>query len=316
MSEQEPVQTATATQPKAVPEGYMTWKEYWTKAHNQPWRREPEIEEERQAYLTERRAIQPDIAKGVYPLKDIKLNRADVEWLLATHESGGIVGPVEWSDLHQRHRQGLDLRGAHFEPLENLSWLPLARLRGAFDHNLAEFPYPWYVPSEEAREAAAVDLDGVILELTHVEGASLDGAYLRGAMIAGSEFRESSLNRVHLEGAILDRTGLEMCNLVEAQFTRAYLDKVHFERAILSDANLAGASVLRTFFDAGTVLDGLRLRDDQNGEVSFLDMRWNEANLAVTDWSRMTRGFLGLRRRFEAIVLGNERVARKSKKPF
>jgi len=47
------------------PEGYQTWNEYWTKEHNQPWRTEPEIDDERQRYLAKRRAIQPDIEKGV-----------------------------------------------------------------------------------------------------------------------------------------------------------------------------------------------------------------------------------------------------------
>src|SRR5438552_18969585 len=58
------------------------WKEYW-KAKGQPWRTEPEVDLERQAFLTERRSITPDIEKGIYPFKDIKLSRADVEWLLA-----------------------------------------------------------------------------------------------------------------------------------------------------------------------------------------------------------------------------------------
>jgi hypothetical protein len=43
------------------------------------WRTEPEIDEERRRYLVERRAIRPDIEKGIYPFKDEKLDRADVE---------------------------------------------------------------------------------------------------------------------------------------------------------------------------------------------------------------------------------------------
>ena len=77
------------------------WKTYW-KAQGEPWRTEPEIEPERQKYLAERRSITPDIWKGIYPFKDIKLTRADIEWLLATHESGGVQGPVDWSDHSQR----------------------------------------------------------------------------------------------------------------------------------------------------------------------------------------------------------------------
>src|SRR5437762_4393238 len=88
---------------------YDAWKVYWQE-QNQPWRTEPEIDKERQVYLNERRCIPPDIKQCVYPFKDIKLSRADVEWLLATHEVGR--GPVDWSDKTQRMRDGLDLRGA------------------------------------------------------------------------------------------------------------------------------------------------------------------------------------------------------------
>ncbi len=54
----------------------------------QLWRTEPEIDTERQRYLAERRAIAPDIEQGIYPFRGIKLSRADVEWLLATHAHG------------------------------------------------------------------------------------------------------------------------------------------------------------------------------------------------------------------------------------
>jgi len=85
------------------------WKAYW-KAQGQPWRTEPEIDIKRQAYLTEQRAITPDIQQGLYPFKHEKLNRADIEWLLVTHENGR--GPVDWDDESQHKRMGLDLRGA------------------------------------------------------------------------------------------------------------------------------------------------------------------------------------------------------------
>lgn len=93
---------------------------YW-EAQGQPWRTECEIYAKRQAYLSKRRAIVPDIEKGVYPFINISLSRADVEWLLATHENG--QGPVDWSDEQQRDRKGLDLRGASLSRID-LSNLP------------------------------------------------------------------------------------------------------------------------------------------------------------------------------------------------
>ncbi len=100
------------------------WKAYWGK-QGQLWRTEPEIDTERQKYLAEQRAIVPNIKQGIYPFKDVepKLTRADVEWLLATHENGR--GPVDWAVEKQRERQGLDLRGALLSGID-LSELPLA----------------------------------------------------------------------------------------------------------------------------------------------------------------------------------------------
>src|SRR5690348_11624601 len=58
------------------------WKTYW-KEQGQPWRTEPEVDVERKKFLTERRKITPNFAQGIYPFKNVKLTRADVEWLLA-----------------------------------------------------------------------------------------------------------------------------------------------------------------------------------------------------------------------------------------
>lgn len=80
--------TETSTLQYTTTSGPEAWKAYW-KAQGQPWRIEPEIEVERQRYLAERRSITPKIEEGIYPFKDIKLTRADVEWLLATHEVWG-----------------------------------------------------------------------------------------------------------------------------------------------------------------------------------------------------------------------------------
>jgi hypothetical protein len=71
------------------------WKAYW-KNLGLPWRHAPEIDAERQLYLDERRRILPDIEQGIYPFRHIKLTRADVEWLLATHENRR--GPIDWTD--------------------------------------------------------------------------------------------------------------------------------------------------------------------------------------------------------------------------
>src|SRR5205823_5472737 len=108
----------------------------------------------------ERRALTPDIEQGMYPFKDIepKLTRADVEWLLATHENGR--GPVDWSDKNQRERNGLDLRGADLREID-LSHLPLARMRSGLtnqERNLTD---------REHRIMAAIHLERATLFKTH-----------------------------------------------------------------------------------------------------------------------------------------------------
>lgn len=111
------------------------WRAYW-QSQGQPWRTEPEIEVTRQEKLAQCRLTVPDIEEGIYPFKKMKLNRADVEWLLATHEGGR--GPVDWNDESQHAREGLDLRGADLRDVD-LKHLPMARLRGALTWQ--EHPY-------------------------------------------------------------------------------------------------------------------------------------------------------------------------------
>jgi len=139
------------------------WKAYW-KTQGQSWRTEPEISSDRQKYLTERRAILPNIEQGIYPFKDIKpkLTRADVEWLLATHEDGR--GPVYWDNPSHRERLGLDLRGADLHG-EDLRHLPLARLQGGLTRD------DWRQASQQQRDMAVIHLEGARLTYAHLEGS-------------------------------------------------------------------------------------------------------------------------------------------------
>src|ERR1700694_2151547 len=109
MTDQDNGQVSTLQRP--ISDDPEAWKTYW-KAQGWPWRTEPEIDTERQEYLAKRRSIKPDWKQGIYPFKDIepKLTRADMEWLLVTHESGR--GPIDWDDENRNRNEGLDLRGA------------------------------------------------------------------------------------------------------------------------------------------------------------------------------------------------------------
>jgi Pentapeptide repeats (8 copies) len=182
-------------QESPVPSGYLTWADYWT-ALGMPWRTEPPIDEARRQYLTACRDVRPHIKLGVYPFRDegggIALNRADVEWLLATHESDGMVGPLDWKDPAQRKRVGLDLRGALLTG-EDLTSLPLARLQGGL------VGYDKRQVSEHEQEMAALHLQGTTLSYAHLEEAVLAHCHLEGA----------ALHRAHLEGANLYGAHLE-----------------------------------------------------------------------------------------------------------
>src|SRR5512135_2020896 len=97
----QPTQQPARVDPQSSPRSAEDWRKLW-QAKGFPWRTEPEIDVKRQEELSKRRTIVPDIEKGIYPFKGMKLSRADVEWLLATHDNGR--GPVDWNDESQRER--------------------------------------------------------------------------------------------------------------------------------------------------------------------------------------------------------------------
>jgi len=211
------------------------WRKFWISQH-QPWRTEPEIDEERQHYLSQRLAIQPDIEHGIYAFKDIQLSRADVEWLLINHENGR--GPISWNDESQRRRDGLDLRGADLKQVD-LSHLPLARILGGLTWD------EWDEAIGQQRSMAAV-----LMQESNLRGAHLEGARFRGA---------------HLEGANLKYTYLEAAQFRYTHFERAnlggaFLDKTDLYRAIISDEKHIGPSLL----------------DIHWGDANLFVMKWSE----------------------------------------
>ena len=256
MSEEEGIQVPAPLRPTTSdPEA---WKVYW-KAQGQPWRTAPEIDAERQKYLAERRSIMPDIEKGIYPFKDIKLGRADVEWLLVTHEKGR--GPVDWNDESQRGRAGVDLRGAYLSQ-EYLSDLPLACMQGGLTF------LDWELATEEQRNMAAV----------RMEQADLNEAQLQGANLGGAQLQQADLNEAQLQGA----------NLGGAQLQQAFLRMAQLQGAFLGEAQLQGAHLRGSDLD-GATLDAVKLSDEIYGSVRLADVRWGDVNLTVVDWEHVTR---------------------------
>lgn len=290
---------ATGDLPRPLAGDRDGWRAYWA-ALGQPWRTEPEIGAERQAYLDALRAATKTSA--VPPFLGISLDRADIEWLLATHEDQGMTGPVDRSDERQReiNRLGLRLHGADLRGAD-LSGLPLDCLVAEVVTSATE-PLPYRrIQGDPLEGGAPLLLDGANLRDTHLRGAYLRGAHLHGADLTGADLRahlnEADLTDANLTGANLSYAVLEKANLVgatltgsnlfhvnawDAQFTRTHLDgldlrqascgKAHFEDADLRGAHLEGADLSNAFLDRADlrgaylnqVLSPLR-RDDLAG---------------------------------------------------
>jgi uncharacterized protein YjbI with pentapeptide repeats len=289
MSEQQSqTATATAVHERPAPEGYASWPAYW-QAQGMPWRTEPEIDEERQRYLTERRSIMPDIEKGVYPFKDVKLDRADVEWLLATHESRATVGPVCWEEEKDKpedeRRVGLDLRGADLHR-RDLRSLPLARLRGGLAFEESRRTAGWQ------DDAAAIHLEESTLHDTHLEGALLKNARLQWVYGIGTRLEHAFLEQSRWDEAYLEHVHMENAHLFRVRFHGAILDRLHLE-----GANLASAQ-----FDATTAIFGARFSSPQHGTAFLIEVNWGGASLNNVNWARVG-------------MLAEERLARHPDRP-
>lgn len=241
---------------QAAHDGFDSWNAYWT-AEGMPWRTEPEVDEARQVYLAERRAVKPDIERSFYPFRDenggIRLTRADIEWLLATHVSKGKRGPVDWGDVYDRERDGVDLRGALLQHVD-LAGLPLARMLGGLGRKERDSA------SVEQRQAAAIHLELANLHDTHFEDAVLSDAHLEGARLAGTfghrtHMERTKLTEAHLEGADCSYARFDEAGLVRAHFEGANLFRAHLDRSDAREAHFAGASLIRTHLE-GAWLDG------------------------------------------------------------
>ncbi len=226
------------------------WRHYW-RTMGQPWRWEPEISEDRQAFLAEHRNITPDVSRGTYPFRGTKLSRADVEWLLATHDDGhwlkeGITARNLGTKL--KIRAGLDLRGADLRSVD-LRRLPLTQLRGGLSSEA------WRSSTEEQREAAAI----------HLEGANLSRA----------DLVEAELRSAHLEGADLSHARLDGASLRGAHLGQP-------------DRKSRPTDLRYCYLDRASTLDNLVEQGRQPGLFSVADIRWGDVNVSVVDWQLVT----------------------------
>jgi uncharacterized protein YjbI with pentapeptide repeats len=259
------------SQPQALlapsTDNHEAWQAYWQEL-GQPWRTEPEIDEERQLYLAECRARPIDAYHGVYPFKHIKLKRADVEWLLATHEDGR--GPVDYYDETQRDRVGIDLRGADLSHA-NLQNLPLARLLGDVTWR------QWFDLSEEQHRMAAIHLEDADLKGAHLEEADLEYAYLQRADLRGAHLEKANLGTTNMQGAYLEGAHLEGADLWLARMDEAFI----------WGTNLAEVNFRETHLHGVHLNNQVILVNEQGVGPRLLDAYMDGTNLAILRWSQV-----------------------------
>jgi uncharacterized protein YjbI with pentapeptide repeats len=268
MTEQAYHNTGTNNHQHPTTNDQAEWRAYW-QTQGQPWRKEPEITEQRQKQLAAKRAIAASVEQSVYPFGGEKLTRADVEWLLITHEQGR--GPVDWSDTEQRDRIGLDLRGADLRGVD-LRHLPLARLRAGIT---------WY-DSEETLTPEHMQAGGAQLER-----ANLREAHLEGAWLGHVNLHLSVLHHVRLETANLEEVNLTKAVLYQAHLENADLHRANLEDAYLFSANLVGAQLQGAFFNAGTTLENTVLGEQKIRFVSLAGAHWGGVDLSVINWRQV-----------------------------
>jgi len=246
------------------------WQRYW-QAQGQPWRIEPEIDAARQYFLIEHRAITPDLDKGIYPFKDVELSRADVEWLLATHENGH--GPLYWHDDVEHGHKGLDLRGADLRGAD-LRNLPLAHMLGGL--NWSE-----RARTPERRNRAAIHMEGAILSGVHLEYAELYMAHFEKADLYMAHLEGSSLRKAHFEEAYLRNAFLG--DISDARSKQDQGGKLYAGAALV----LPAADIRAAFFDNKTDLENISLGNELHGVVRVADTHWEGTNLSVVEWSQI-----------------------------
>jgi uncharacterized protein YjbI with pentapeptide repeats len=254
--------------PRPAGDDHNAWHAYW-QAQGQPWRTEPEISKKRQQELEQGRAIVPDIERGIYPFKDMRLSRADVEWLLAIHESG--QGPVDWSDKTQLGRVGLDLRGTDLRQVD-LQNLPLARILGGLPWD------EWEEATDDQRDMAAIHLERADLRWAHLDGAFLRSAHLERANLVGVSMKRAFLMRAHLENADLRWAHLEQADLEEAHLN----DEEHIGPQLV-DVQWTGVNLAQLDWASVKMLgDEYKARQKKrDGKVKSRGKRLKENEIAV-----------------------------------
>jgi hypothetical protein len=138
------------------------------------------------------------------------------------------------------------------------------------------------------------------LDLQGLPLARIIGGHKARIIIEGQPIMEEqdAAAAVHLEGAYLYDAHLEGAFLNDTHFEKAGFALAHLEGADLVAAHLEGADLHTIFFDGETRLNSIILSNNKYGSASLCDIHWRDVNVAVVDWSMISR-------------LGDENIAKK-----
>ena len=241
------------------------WKRYW-RTRGQSWRTQPEIDEQRQKYLAAKTQPHRTASQRIlHPFKDQVLSRADIEWLLATHESENIYSSINLNDEHRREHTGINIAGANLADVD-LSHLPLTQMNGSASSQRS---------TRERGTPPPINLERANLTGTHLEEARLIGAQMREAHLTGAYLKEAFLTEANLENTFFNEADLEQADLAASQITGAHFIRAHLEGATLREAHMEEAS-----FDEAH-LEGIDGRYTYISGASF-----NRAHLQRADFRR------------------------------
>jgi uncharacterized protein YjbI with pentapeptide repeats len=239
-------------------------------------------------------------------------------FLPGAHLEGVSIEPGELQGafLVEAHLEGAQLNGVHLQGANLIK----AHLQGAFLDGASMEGAQLHEAHLEGARVEKAHLEEANLSEAHLERASLIGTHLEGASLVDAHLEGAYLMGAHLEHARLRETHLEYANLIAARLEHAFAFGAHLEHTLLGGAHLEDvhlhaahlerADLRSAFLDKGTELRDAVLGDEKSGYATLMDVRWGDVNLAVINWTRTTRGFLGIRKRIDAIELGDEREAR------
>jgi uncharacterized protein YjbI with pentapeptide repeats len=258
---------------QAFPSTSGSWEAYW-RERQQEWRTEPEISAERQKELAKRRTIITDIDKDIYPFTNVQLNRADIEWLLATYKLRYEAG-LPSSNEEQGDPIGLDLRGATIIGGKwhdvNLSFLPLDYL-----NKLSIF------------DQVDIGMKRAFLENKYITCTIQGNANFYRASLKHADLSEMNLVQASFNMATME--GIDFCysNLEKASFLEAMMEHANFMYAHLDNARFANAKLTKAFFHSAhlehAVFSGAYLEN-----ADFTDANLNGADFSFTN---LTKAFL------------------------